>query len=74
MSDEEIVGRVGILTQQTHVVILSVVGTHELIEDVVIPLDFQLKGDARLFQQISLDICRGNFVGRTKVDANELAL
>ena len=56
LGDEKVVSRVGILSQQSHVVIFGVVRTHELIEDVIISLDFQLESDARLFQEVGLDI------------------
>ena len=40
----------------------------------VIPLDFQLEGDAGLLQKVSLDIGCGNLVSRPEMDSNELAL
>ena len=40
----------------------------------IVPLDSQLKSDAGFFQQVSLDIRGRDFVGRTKVDPDELTL
>ena len=47
---------------------------HDLVEDVVIPLDLQLEGDAGLFQEVSFDIGGGDFQVAAEVNSDELAL
>ena len=47
---------------------------HQLVENVVISLDFQLEGNARLFQKVGLDIGRGDFEVGTEVDTDEFTL
>ena len=74
LRDEEIVCGIGILPEKKLVVISGKFGAHQLVEDVVVSLDGQLEGDPRLLQQVSLDVRRRDFVGRTKVDADELTL
>ena len=54
--------------------IFGIVATHELIEDVVIPLDFQLECNARFLEKISLDISGGDLRRRSEVNANKLTL
>ena len=72
--DKEVVPGKGFFPQQTHGVILGVGVGHDLVEDVVIPLDLQLKGDAGLFQKVSFNIGCGNLVGRPEMDPDELTL
>ena len=47
---------------------------HQLIEDVVGPLHVLLEGDARLLQQVGLDVAAGQLASGVEVDADELAL
>ncbi len=47
---------------------------HQLIEDVVGPLDVLLEGDARLLQQVGLDVAARQLASGVEVDADELAL
>jgi len=54
-------------------VVLRIGVGHDLVEDVVIPLDLQLEGDPRLFQKVSFDIRRRDFEVRPEVNADELA-
>ena len=74
LSDKEVVTRVGILAQKSHVVVFGVERAHELVEDVVITFDLKLEGNTRLFQKVSLDIGGGDLVGGSKVDTDELTL
>ena len=72
--DKEVVPGKGFFPQQTHGVILGVGVGHDLVEDVVIPLDLQLEGDAGLFQEVSFDIGGGDFQVAAEVNSDELAL
>jgi len=47
---------------------------HQLIEDVVGPLHVLLEGDARLLQQVGLDVAARQLASGVEVDADELAL
>ena len=47
---------------------------HDLVEDVVGALQRALRDDARLLQQVSLDVGAGQLAQRAEVDADELAL
>ncbi len=79
-------GRDGGLALADVVVVVDVVGEatgllkirhrllHQLIEDVVGPLDVLLEGDARLLQQVGLDVAAGQLAGGVEVDADEFAL
>merc|ERR1719282_1169545 len=44
LGNEEVVTRVGILAQKSHVVVFGVERAHELVEDVVITFDLKLEG------------------------------
>merc|ERR1719383_219102 len=72
LGDEEVISRVGVLAQEAHVVVGRVVGAHELVEDVVVTLNFQLEGDTGLLQKVGLDIGGGDFVGGAEVNTDEL--
>ena len=74
LSNEEVVSWVGILAQKSHVMVLGVVRAHELVKDVVVPLDLKLESDAGLFQKVGLDIGGGDLVGGAEVDTDELTL
>ena len=74
LGNEEVVTRVGILAQKSHVVVFGVERAHELVEDVVITFDLKLEGNTRLFQKVSLDIGGGDLACRAKVNTNELTL
>ncbi len=79
-------GRDGGLALANVVVVVDVVGKatgllkirhrllHQLIEDVVGPLHVLLEGDARLLQQVGLDVAAGQLASGVEVDADELAL
>ena len=47
---------------------------HQLVEDVVGPLNVLLEGDAGLLQEVSLDVAPGQLALGVEVDADELAL
>ena len=47
---------------------------HQLIEDVVGPLHVLLEGDARLLQQVGLDVAARQLASGVEVDADEFAL
>ena len=74
LSNEEVVSWVGILAQKSHVMVLGVVRAHELIEDVIVPLDLKLESNARLFQKVGLDIGGGDLVGGAEMNTDELTL
>merc|ERR1712055_559186 len=44
---------------------------HQLVENMVIPLDLQLEGDTGLLQKVGLDIGGGDFEGGTEVNTDE---
>merc|ERR1719427_440197 len=71
--DKEVVSGEGFFPQQTHAVVTVVGVGHDLVEDVVIPLDLQLEGDAGLFQEVSFDIGGGDFQVPAEVNSDELA-
>ena len=60
--------------QTAHGVVMRIGVGHDLVEDVVIPLDLQLEGDARLFQKVGLDIGGGDFGSGAEVDTDEFTL
>ena len=64
----------GFLPQEAHGVVMRVGVGHDLVKDVVISLDFQLKGDAGFLQQVSLDVSRSDFQVAAEMNTNELAL
>ena len=74
LRDEEKVPRIWIFSEQKLFVKLGIFGAHQLVKDVVIPLDSELKRNAGLFEKVSFDVGRGDLVGRTEVDADELTL
>ena len=47
---------------------------HHLVEDVVGALNLLLEGDARLLQEVGLDVAPGEFTLGVEVDADELTL
>merc|ERR550519_217630 len=73
LSDVKVIAGEGLIAQSAELPVFSVSVGHELIEDVVIPLDLQLEGDASLFQKVGLDIGGGDLGGGAEVDTDELA-
>jgi hypothetical protein len=47
---------------------------HDLVEDVVVPLNRQLEGDTGFLQQVGLDIGSSDLGGWAEVDTDELTL
>ena len=47
---------------------------HDLVEDVVAPLNFLLEGDPGLLQQVSLNVAASQLRLRVEVDADEFSL
>ena len=74
LADEKVVSRMGLVSQITESPILGISIGHQLIENMVISLDFQLEGNTGLFQKVSLDIGGGNFQVRSEVNTDELTL
>ena len=74
LADEVVSARVRLVSQLTQGVVFGISVGHDLVEDVVVPLDLQLERDARLLQQICLDIGGGDFKVGTEVDTDEFTL
>merc|ERR1719309_1113613 len=72
LRDEEVVPGEWLVTELTHCPIFGVGIGHDLVEDVVVPLDLQLEGDPGLLEQVCLNIGGGDFGGGAKVDTDEL--
>ena len=47
---------------------------HDVVEDVVAPLQRLLEGDPRLLQEVDLHVSAAQLAGLVEVDADELAL
>merc|ERR1719193_200291 len=72
LGDEVEISGEGLVAQQAHLPVVGIRVGHQLVEDVVIPLDLKLEGDARLFQEVGLDIGGGDLGGGAEMDTDEL--